>query len=269
MWGAVFYLEFLRGGRRLLHHFARWGYGGWLLLMLLFFSSGIGRFMPCCLPGGCLLPTQAYTTPAEMLIGQQFLLLLLAVPALSAGAITEEKARGTLAELLMSALTPWRIVAGKFLARSAVVATVSLAGLPLLCWFGGLDWVALLAVLAAEAGVLGCLASASILASVWARGLGSALLAAYGLGGLLFAAVRYLGGPFTYFDPVYLIEPALTDRRAALLGQRVLVSGAAWAGLTLAFLGLAAWRLRPAYLRQYLDKGATKPARRAWWHPRI
>jgi ABC-type transport system involved in multi-copper enzyme maturation permease subunit len=269
MWGAVFYLEFLRSGRRLRHHLARWAFGLWLLLMLLVGSAGAGRFFPCCLPGLCLLPTQSFATPAEMLIAQQFLLALLVVPPFAAGAITEEKAQGSLAELLMTGLTPWRIVTGKFLSRSAQVAMVSLAGLPLLCWFGGLDWVALAAVLAAEAGVLSCLASLSILASVWARSTSSALLAAYAASGLLFAAVRYLGGPFTYLDPLYLIEPVLEDRQAQALGARVLVSGAAWAGLALACLGLAAWRLRPAYLRQFLDKGAAKKVRRPWWRPKI
>jgi ABC-2 type transport system permease protein len=269
MWGAVFYLEFLRSGRRLRHHLFRWAYAGWLLLMLLIGSAGAGRFFPCCLPGACLLPTTSFATAAEMLIAQQFFLILFAVPPLAAGAITEEKALGTLAELLMSALTPWRIVLGKFLARTAQVATLSLAGLPLLCWFGGLDWLALAAVLAAAAGVLCCLAAISILASVWARTTSSALLGAYVASGLLFAAVRYLGGPFTYLDPTYLIEPVLTDRRPEAMGARVLISGTLWAGLTLACLGLAAWRLRPAYLRQYLDKGVPKTVRRPWWRPKI
>src|SRR5262249_45667165 len=111
MWGAVFYLEFLRSGRRLRHHLARWAYGSWLLLMLLVGSTGAGLFVPCCLPGLCLFPTQSFATPAEMLIAQQFLLALIVVPPFSAGAITEEKGLGTLAELLMSGLTPWRIVA--------------------------------------------------------------------------------------------------------------------------------------------------------------
>jgi ABC-type transport system involved in multi-copper enzyme maturation permease subunit len=269
MWGAVFYLEFLRGGRRLRHHLARWAYALWLLLMLLVGSAGAGRFFPCCLPGMCLLPTTSFATPAEMLIAQQFLLALLVVPPFAAGAITEEKAQGSLAELLMTGLTPWRIVTGKFLSRSAQVAMVSLAALPLLCWFGGLDWVALAAVVAAEAGVLSCLASLAILASVWARSTSSALLGAYAASGLLFAAVRYLGGPFTYLDPLYLIEPVLEERQPKALGARVLVSGLAWAGLTLACLGLAAWRLRPAYLRQFLDKGVPKRVRRPWWRPKI
>jgi ABC-type transport system involved in multi-copper enzyme maturation permease subunit len=268
MWGAVFSLELLRGGRRLRHHVARWAYAAWLLLMLVVGSTGVGRFIPCCLPGS-LLPTEAYFSPAELLIGQQFLLALLAVPPLAAGAITEEKARGSLAELLMSALTPWRIVTGKFLARMTQVATLSLVGVPLLCWFGGLDLIALAAVVAAEAGVLCCLAAISILASVLTRTTSSALLASYTVTGLLFAGVRYLGGPFRYLDPLYLVEPALSDRRVEALGVRVLVSGAVWAGLTLACLGLAAWRLRPAYLRQYLDKGAVKVVRRPWWRPRI
>jgi ABC-type transport system involved in multi-copper enzyme maturation permease subunit len=270
MWSAVFYLEFLRTGRRLLIHLARWGYGAWLLLMLLVGSAGAGRFAICCLPTCCMLPVESVATAAEMLIVQQFLLVLLVVPPFCAGAITEEKALGTLSELLMSSLTPWRIVVGKFLARTAQVGTVSLAGVPLLCWFGGLDWVSLMAVLVAQVGVISCLGAVSILTSVWVRTTGSAVLAAYGAAGGLFAAVRYLEGPFVYLDPFYLIQPAMADRQPEALGGRILLSGLAWTGLTMGCLALAAWRLRPAYIRQFLDRGGREKAlRRAWWRPRI
>lgn len=257
MWSAVFYLEFLRTARRLRHQLARWSFAAWLLLMLLIGTTGAGRFFPCC----CMLswlPTETYATPAEMLIVQQLALALLVVPPFSAGAITEEKALGTLDQLLMSALTPWQIVFGKFVARGAQAATVMLTALPLLCWFGGLDWVALVAVLVAEAGVLGCLAGFSILASVLTRTTSSAVLGGYAVTALLFLAVRDLGGPFRCLDPLYLIEPALTSRLPAAFWTRTLVSAAAWSTLTLTCLGLAAWQLRPAYLRQYLDKGVSK-----------
>jgi ABC-type transport system involved in multi-copper enzyme maturation permease subunit len=270
MWSAVFYLELLRGGRQLRHHLARWFYGFWLLLMLLVGSAGLGRFVPCCLSGMCLLPAQSFATAAEMLIAQQLFLVLLAVPAFGAGAITEEKARGTLAELLMSGLTPWRIVVGKFTARAAQVGVVALAGVPLLCWFGGLDWVPLFAVLVAVSGVLCALAAISLLASVWVRTTSSAVLATYAVAAGLFAAVRYLGGPLRGLDPLYLIEPALTERRPETLGVRTLIFAGAWAAVTVGCLGLAAWRLRPAYLRQFLDRGGReRVARRAWWKPRI
>src|SRR5262245_64535947 len=45
---------------------------------------------------------------------QHFLLLLVAVPAQLAGAITDEKAKGTLQLLLTTHLTPAQIVIGKF-----------------------------------------------------------------------------------------------------------------------------------------------------------
>lgn len=261
MWSAVFYLEYLRTGRRLRHQIARWAFAAWLLLMLLVGSAGAGRFVPCCLPAG-LLPTESFATPAEMLIVQQFLLALLVVPPFSAGAVTEEKALGTLDQLLMSALTPWQIVVGKFAARVAQVGTISLAGLPLLCWFGGLDGVAFAAVLVAEAGVLGCLGGLSILATVLTRTTSSAVLGAYAASALLLAAVRYLGGPFRCLDPLYLLEPALTSRLPEELGMRTILSGVAWSSLTLSCLALAAWQLRPAYLRQYLDKGDEKKLER-------
>jgi hypothetical protein len=148
----------------------------------------------------------------------------------------------------------------------AQVAVLSLVGLPLLCGFGGLDWVGLAAALVAAAGVLSCLAALSILASVLTRTTSAAVLGGYVGGALLFVAVRYLGGPFRCLDPLYLIEPALTSRLSQELGMRTLLSAAAWTALTLTCLALAAWQLRPAYLRQYLDTGVQKKVE--WRAPR-
>jgi hypothetical protein len=152
----------------------------------------------------------------------------------------------------------------------AVVAVLTLAGLPLLCWFGGLDWVPLFAVLVAGAGMLCALAAVSLLASVLVRTTSSAVLGAYAATAGLFAAVRYLGGPFRGLDPLYLIEPALAERRPETLGARILIFAGASAALTVGCLALAAWQLRPAYLRQVLDRGGRERVRRrAWWRPRI
>jgi ABC-type transport system involved in multi-copper enzyme maturation permease subunit len=266
MWGAIFYLEFLRTGRRLRLHAVRWFFAVWLLFSLLFNWLGNILMFPLLLltgGGGERAPQ------GEVLVLQLFALLLLVVPAFTAGAITEEKALGTLSELLMSGLTPWRIVCGKVLSRAGQVALVAVAVLPLLAWFGGLDALPLVAVLVAAAGVLGSLAAMSLLASVWMRTTSAAVLAAYTAAAAGFAVVRFVGGPFVCLDPLYLLEPALGSRDLESLGRRMLASVLGWSAVTVGGLALAAWRLRPAYARQFMEGRDPNAVRRAAAHPRV
>src|SRR5262249_4680618 len=48
-----------------------------------------------------------------------------------------------------------------------------------------------------------------------------------------------------------------------LMLGRILLAALAWGAITAACLGLAAWRLRPAYLRQLQAEGQKKKTR--WW----
>jgi ABC-type transport system involved in multi-copper enzyme maturation permease subunit len=270
VWSAIFYLEFLRTGRRLRLHAVRWLFAAWLLAILLLHLARVYWPRASSVIFTLLLIPQGSIAPAaDILVVQLFAVLLLTVPAFTAGAITEEKGLGTLSELLLSGLTPWRIVTGKLASRIGQVALVVIAVLPLLCWFGGLDVVPLFAVIVAAAGVLGSLAGVSLLASVWSRTTSSAVLAAYAGAGLLFAAVRFVGGPLVCLDPLYLLEPALVSRDLASLRDRLFLSGLAWTALTAGCLALAAWRLRPAYVRQFMEGRDPTAARRACRHPPV
>jgi hypothetical protein len=270
MWSAIFYLEFLRTGRRLRLHVVRWFFAAWLLVVLLIYLARL--YWPRAssfIFGLLLLPQGGLAPTADVLVVQLFAVLLLVVPAFTAGAITEEKALGTLSELLMSGLTPWRIVTGKFVSRIGQVALVGIAAFPLLCWFGGLDLVPFLAVLVAAVGVLCSLAGISLLASVWMKTTSSAVLAAYAAAGLTVAAVRFLGGPLVCLDPLYLLEPALGSRDLGSLRDRLFLSGLGWTAVTAGCLALSAWRLRPAYVRQFFEGRDPTAARRAAAHPRV
>jgi ABC-type Na+ efflux pump permease subunit len=266
MWSAVFYLEFLRAGRRLRLHAVRWLFAAWLLVILLLNWGGRRLlFFPFML----FTPQGETAPPGDLLVLQLFGLLLLAVPPFTAGAITEEKALGTLSELLMSGLTPWRIVFGKLVSRVGHVGLVVIAGVPLLCWFGGLDLIPLLAVVVATAGVLCSLAAVSLLASVLFRTTSSAVLGAYAASALAFVAVRFIGGPLACLDPLYLLEPALASRDLESLRDRLLLSGLGWTAVTAGCVALAAWQLRPAYVRQFFDGRNPMARRRASAHPRV
>jgi hypothetical protein len=270
MWSAIFYLEFLRTGRRLRLHVVRWFFVVWLLVVLIIYLARLYWPRASSLIFGLLLLPQGGLAPAaDVLVVQLFAVLLLVVPAFTAGAITEEKGLGTLAELLMSGLTPWRIVTGKLLSRVGQVALVVIAVFPLLCWFGGLDLVPFLAVLVAAAGVLCSLAGISLLASVWMKTTSSAVLAAYAAAGLAVAAVRFLGGPLVCLDPLYLLEPALCSRDLESLRDRLFLSGLGWTAVTAGCLALSAWRLRPAYIRQFFEGRDPTSIRRTTTHPRV
>src|SRR5947209_2735733 len=216
MIGPVLSQELLLGSRRGRQQIFRRVYAGWLIVQLAAFywlylvqSNWLGA----TLFGGTIEREAAAefgTQFTAVLVVQQLLLLLLAAPAYTAGAITDEKTRGTLQYLLAADLTAWEIIVGKLLGRIAQVALLTLAALPLLCFigvFGGLNVVALLVLLAVTLTPLFALGAAGLLASVWSRQTRDAVLGVYlcvlGAVGLLWAS-----GCSSLFDPLHVLEPA-------------------------------------------------------------
>ncbi|MGH7226628.1 MAG: hypothetical protein ACRELF_25715, partial [Gemmataceae bacterium] len=107
MVGAVLQQEWLLGSRRSRLHVFRWLYAGWLILLV---GYGFARHMhedhvrvQALQVNGTTTAIRYSSAPemvgqwfAETFVTQQMLLLLLATPAFVAGAITDEKRRGTL-----------------------------------------------------------------------------------------------------------------------------------------------------------------------------
>src|SRR5207302_7129649 len=113
--------------------------------------------------------TDFATSFVGKLVYQQLILLLLATPAFAAGAISDEKASGTLQYLLAADLTAWEIIVGKLLGRACQVAILALASLPVLCFmgvFGGVSLLFVAALVAVTIAPMFALGSASLLASV-------------------------------------------------------------------------------------------------------
>src|SRR5262245_38618703 len=99
--GPVLLIELLLGSRRTRLYIFRFIYGGWLLAQfgLLYLLYRVDNWMN---PDA----TSRFATDyIELFAGQQLVLLALATPALAAGAVTDEKERGTLQYLLTSELT--------------------------------------------------------------------------------------------------------------------------------------------------------------------
>jgi len=291
MVGPVLYLEMLLGGRRGRQMIFRYLYAGWLVLQLsigyfIYRMNILSGRMPFGGPGVDPNATSDFATGfVEMFVVQQLIIILLITPAFTAGAITDEKTRGTLQYMLTAHLTAAEIVLGKLLGRMAQVGLLIIAGLPILCFigvWGGLQPPIMIAVFAVTIAPVFALGSASLLASVWCRQTRDAVLSLYGVfaGGALLMFISswlavYLQGrlptgaaPGTFLsflvtlneglrfvDPRYVLEPAWEDGGVRAVWQRLFGSLLAWSSIGLPCLGLAIWRLRTAYIRQLENTG--------------
>jgi ABC-type transport system involved in multi-copper enzyme maturation permease subunit len=274
---AVLQQEWLLGSRRTRLHVFRWIYAAWLIVLVAY---GFGRYNveehqrlhqrgvanDTTFLVRSSAPEMVGQWFAETFVTQQLLLLVLATPAFVAGAITDEKRRGTLQYLLTADLEARHILVGKLLGRMAQVALLAAAGLPLfalLAGFGGVEPITLLVLAAALLVPLFALASMTLLASVWCRQTRDAVLALYVLGMLAGLAVWYGQGWLRYFNPLFVVAPAWGAWRSldlAEVGRRLLLSSLAWGTLGGVCLGLAIARLRPAY-RAELENARPKTLR--------
>src|SRR5438270_3797746 len=215
MLGPVLAQELLLGSRRSRQHLFRRIYTGWLAAQLLFFyylylmhANVMGHWWW----GSAINPYAASDFAASFvgkLVYQQLILVLLATPAFIAGAITDEKASGTLQYLLAADLTSWEVLFGKLLGRSTQVAMLALAALPVICFvgvFGGLSVALLCGIVAVSVAPLFALGSLSLLASVWARQTRDAVLGAYLFLGLGYLFLWFVDKTF-FFDPFYVLDP--------------------------------------------------------------
>jgi ABC-type transport system involved in multi-copper enzyme maturation permease subunit len=116
------------------------------------------------------------------LIGVELAIVLLAAPAATAGAICVDRARGTLAHMLMTDLSDPEIVLGKLAARLLPVLGLVACTWPVMAicsLLGGIDPIALTLAFAiiVTVAILGC--SIAMAISVWARKSHEVILATY------------------------------------------------------------------------------------------
>jgi ABC-type transport system involved in multi-copper enzyme maturation permease subunit len=210
------------------------------------------------------------------LIGTQLVLVLLAAPLLTAGAVCLEKARGTLLYLLTTDLSNTEIIAGKLLARLLPVCGLLAAGLPVLALnllLGGIDPEALFGAYLVTAGVALLTATLAFTFSVWCQKTHEVLMLTYLATALLIvgpwlwdltvaalglSSVLVVGSWAERFNPFWLaFAPYATPGAATLTDYLVFLAGCA--GLALLLVGLAAWSVRAVAVRQ-----ANRPLRRRW-----
>jgi ABC-type transport system involved in multi-copper enzyme maturation permease subunit len=204
------------------------------------------------------------------LVGTQLALILLAAPAATAGAICQERSRGTLTHMLVTDLSDPEIVLGKLAARLVPTFNLVLCALPvqfLASLLGGIDPVALMGSTVVTLGVAAFACSLALTFSVWARKTQEVLLATYGV--LLVWLLAYgtasafgLGSWWPWkLDPFQLALAPYTEP-----GSVNWLDYAAFSGLILVasavLVAVAIWRFRA--VAAVGDRPSGSKPRREW-----
>jgi ABC-type transport system involved in multi-copper enzyme maturation permease subunit len=280
--GPLLHRELMRAARAPWLRILRSVYLGWLLVEFLFLLAqfhGLARnavdpsdFPPQPVPrevsyrARLLAHSEFAAHSLSVLLYQQLLLLALATPALTAGALGHEKERGTLVALLGTQLGSWEIVAGKLLGRLAVLAQLALVGLPVQVLLAVIADVSLVRVglaLAQVGAITFALAAGCMLCSVWTRQTRDAILACYAAAVLIFlSSLSVLARTRLpdWLDPVATLRELLAPPTGDVRLGPVLAHLGVWVGAGCVCLVLAVARLRRACLRQLEDR----PSRRLW-----
>jgi ABC-type transport system involved in multi-copper enzyme maturation permease subunit len=200
------------------------------------------------------------------LIGVELALVMLAAPAATAGAICLDRARGTLAHMLMTDLSDPEIVLGKLAARLMPVMGLVACSWPVmsLCaLLGGIDPIALtlaFAIIVAVA-ILGCTLALTL--SVWAKKSHEVILATYAVFILALLiwpiwemASRVYGAPphWTLLcNPFYVAFAPYAVPGKLELWDYLGFFGATL-GASVLLSALAVWRTRPVACKGSADK---------------
>ena len=269
MVGPVYSLELRRALRRGWHHLGRWSYASWLVLELIIFavlySAEELRQYPTGLSATRRISELAYLFET-LLVGQHFALLIGATPTLAAGSISEEKTRGTLAELFETSLSSWEIVRDKWIGQLVHSLVLSSVAAPVICLvgaFAGHGLGLIIAVTLVTICLAAALGAAGILASVWCRKTTTAVFAVW-LCGAMGLSTLWVTGLFDRVNPLAFL---VTSWQGVVDGEtlRRLVTGvAAWGLVAVACILLAVWRLRPAYMSQLEAGGRWHRIRLKW-----
>ncbi len=258
--------ELARAGRGHLTHYARWAYSGWLLLVLYFMHAAYYTDYLVTSPKG-QFPASGTADFAhrlvDFLVFQQVMVVLLAGPTFAAGAITDEKVRGTLQLLFLAQLSPWDIIVGKLLARVVQGFLWSLAAWPVIAFAGfagGVTPIFFVCLVIITFVMLAGSTAASLLISVWCRTTRDAVIAIYVLMAIMFAVVNWAhtaGRAWEWlaaFDPNYVLDAARDAPDYLVLRHRLALSLIVWIGMSIFSTAIAAWRLRPVFIKQQTNR---------------
>jgi ABC-type transport system involved in multi-copper enzyme maturation permease subunit len=286
--GPVFAFEWLMASRRWQAYAMR----SLAVLLLLGVMAPVWYAWPeATIARQAVMARVYYMWTAMILLG----LVGLAAPAATAGAICQDKARGSLALLFATDLSDAEIVLGKLAARLVPVIGMILSVAPVLAiatLFGGVGPVELVGTLLVllSCGTFGC--SLALTLSVWGKKTHEVLMATYvfgilyvlgapiygGIHAMLPAALRAPWLPsFWYllrFNPIFLVMATLGSPPSTIAPVTI-VTHATFLGMGLAasalLIGAATWRIRPVVIRQFgqAERALMRRTRVAWSLGRI
>jgi ABC-type transport system involved in multi-copper enzyme maturation permease subunit len=167
----------------------------------------------------------------DQVVIAQLIAIYVLTPCLVAGVVTSEKERDTLAILLITRLSPTKIVFEKFLGRVVPVLQYLLLPLPLLgvaYSIGGVEYVDLFwATVAMMAAVLQ-LGSLAVFCSCYCRTTAQALCLTYLIWGLAYAVTRVvLNVPITPW-PYQFTDEFINGRQIIILVDPLLLATSPW-----------------------------------------
>lgn len=259
MIGPVLASELRRSLRGRRFHAARWIYGGWLTLAVGF--AFLSYFTGVQLRGPGDTSRFAHGL-VDWLVFQQTVVLLLAAPTFAAGSVTDEKVRGTLEPLFLAHLRPGTIIFAKLIARVILCFVWGLAAWPMIAFVGvpgGVAPVFFAALALITLLMLFGVCGLSLLVSVWSRGSRDAVVATYLLLGAGAFAVIWAQGrvtavpalrPVVALNPHYVLDTARDRPDLRVLGERLRWTALSWMVVGSVTSLVAAWRLRPAFVKQ-------------------
>ena len=176
--GPVFAWEWAAATRRWQTYAARALFVGGLLAGLIVVRWGNGTDLDLSTNAQAALGRWFFYA----IVGTQLVLVMLAAPAATAGAICIERARGTLDHMLVTDLTSREIVLGKLAARLTPVLTLVACSMPVLLLttlLGGVDPTALAGAFAVILGVTVAGCALALTLSVWVGKAHEVLMATY------------------------------------------------------------------------------------------
>jgi ABC-type transport system involved in multi-copper enzyme maturation permease subunit len=210
------------------------------------------------------------------MIGVELALVMLAAPAAAAGAICVDRARGTLAHMLMTDLSDSEIVLGKLGARLMPVFGLVACTWPVMAiasLLGGIDPLALTLAFAIILTVAVFACALALALSVWARKSHEVTLATYTVfiigimvwpAWMLFSSVGWTGPPPQIAllpNPFYMAFAPYAQPGKLGFGDYMIFFGTAL-GASAALTSLAVWRTRSVACRGTAEK---KSGARVGW----
>jgi ABC-type transport system involved in multi-copper enzyme maturation permease subunit len=279
--GPVFFFECVTAARRWQTYAGRAAFLSILLVSLI--VVWLAKVAPT--PGPVTLSMLADVGESFFyaLVGTQLGLVLLAAPAYTAGAVCLDKARGTLAHILVTDLSAREIILGKLCSRLMPILGLVVVVLPLLALaalLGGIDPGALFGGFLVTLGVAGAGCSLALALSVWGNRPYEVLLITY-----LVWAVWLLAWPAWHLLPGGWglgAAPAWLEKsnpfglafapylHAGVTGaEDYFIFLCACAGLAALLTALAAATLRRAATREPRPRGRRRGRMLGWWLPRI